>query len=68
MSSNPLDEHKSIGLAAIARKAALIGYIPSGRSPLHFALSAFGEYLYISDSGAAQIQVVNVSTLPALTG
>jgi hypothetical protein len=24
--------------------------------------------LYVSDSGAAQIQVVNVSTLPALTG
>ena len=47
---------------------ALIGYIPSGRSPLHFALSAFGQYLYVSDSGAAQIQVVNVSTLPALTG
>jgi serine/threonine-protein kinase len=54
--------------AAIARKPALIGYIPSGRSPLHFALSAFGQYLYVSDSGAAQIQVVNVSTLPALTG
>jgi DNA-binding beta-propeller fold protein YncE len=53
---------------AIARKPALIGYIPSGRSPLHFALSAFGQYLYVSDSGAAQIQVVNVSTLPALTG
>jgi len=49
--------------AAIARKPALIGYIPSGRSPLHFALSAFGQYLYVSDSGAAQIQVINVSTL-----
>jgi len=54
--------------AAIARKPALIGYIPSGRSPLNFALSAFGQYLYVSDSGAAQIQVVNVSTLPALAG
>ena len=54
--------------AAIARKPALIGYIPSGRSPLHFALSSFGQYLYVSDSGAAQIQVVKVSTLPALTG
>ena len=50
--------------AAVARKPALIGYIPSGRSPLHFALSASGQYLYVSDSRAAQIQVVNVSTLP----
>jgi serine/threonine-protein kinase len=50
--------------AAIARKPALIGYIPSGRSPLHFALSGSGQYLYVSDSRAAQIQVVNVSTLP----
>ena len=50
--------------AAMARKPALIGYIPSGRSPLHFALSATGQYLYVSDSRAAQIQVVNVSTLP----
>jgi DNA-binding beta-propeller fold protein YncE len=51
--------------AAMARKPALIGYIPSGRSPLHFALSATGQYLYVSDSRAAQIQVVNVSTLPS---
>jgi DNA-binding beta-propeller fold protein YncE len=50
--------------AAIARKPALIGYIPSGRSPLHFALSGSGQYLYVSDSRAAQIQVVNVSALP----
>ena len=50
--------------SAIARKPALIGYIPSGRSPLHFALSGSGQYLYVSDSRAAQIQVVNVSTLP----
>jgi serine/threonine-protein kinase len=51
--------------AATARKPALIGYIPSGRSPLALALSASGQYLYVSDSGAAQIQVVNVGTLPS---
>jgi len=50
--------------AAIARKPALIGYIPSGRSPLDFALSASGQYLYVADSGAAQIQIVNVGALP----
>jgi serine/threonine-protein kinase len=50
--------------AAIARKPALIGYIPSGRSPLDFAMSASGQYLYVSDSGAAQIQIVNVGALP----
>jgi serine/threonine protein kinase/DNA-binding beta-propeller fold protein YncE len=50
--------------AAIARKPALIGYVPSGRSPLHFALSGSGQYLYVSDSRAAQIQVVSISTLP----
>ncbi len=54
--------------AVIARKPALIGYIPSGRSPLDFALSASGQYLYVSDSRAAQIQIVNVSTLPAQPG
>ena len=54
--------------AAMARKPALMGYIPSGRSPLHFALPALGRYLYVSDSGAAQIQIVNVSTLPAQPG
>ncbi len=54
--------------AAIARKPALVGYIPSGRSPLDFALSANGQYLYVSDSGAPQVQIVNVSTLPAQPG
>jgi serine/threonine-protein kinase len=50
---------------AIARKPALIGYIATGRSPLNFALSADGHSLYVADSGAPQIQIVNVSSLPA---
>jgi DNA-binding beta-propeller fold protein YncE len=50
--------------AALTRKPALIGYIPSGRSPLHFAMAPGSHYLYVSDSRAAQIQIVDVSTLP----
>jgi len=51
--------------AALARKPALTGYIPSGRAPLSLALPASGTYLYVADSRAARIQVVNLSTLPA---
>jgi serine/threonine protein kinase/DNA-binding beta-propeller fold protein YncE len=50
--------------AALARKPALTGYIPSGKSPRDLAVAASGRYLYVSDSGSAQIQVVNLSTLP----
>jgi serine/threonine protein kinase/DNA-binding beta-propeller fold protein YncE len=50
---------------AVARKPALIGYIPTGRSPLRFAQPAFSQDLYVSDGGAAQIQIVDLSTLPA---
>ena len=51
--------------AAIARKPALIGYIPSGRSPLELRAVGFGQYLYVSDSRAAQIQVLDLTTLPS---
>ncbi len=54
--------------AAIARKPALIGYIPSGRSPDHFVLSSSGQYLYVADSGAPQVQIMNISALPSLPG
>jgi serine/threonine-protein kinase len=54
--------------AAIARKPALIGYIPSGRMPLHFALSALAPYLYVADGGAAQLQIVSIAALPAQPG
>ena len=49
---------------AVARKPALIGYIPSGRSPLRFAQPAYSQDLYVSDGGAQQIQIINLSTLP----
>jgi DNA-binding beta-propeller fold protein YncE len=51
--------------AALSHQPALIGYIPSGRAPLGVALSASGKYLYVADSRAARIQIVNLSTLPA---
>jgi DNA-binding beta-propeller fold protein YncE len=54
--------------AAIARKPALIGYIPTGRSPDHFALSSSGQYLYVADSGAPLIEVVDISGLPSQPG
>ncbi len=50
--------------AALARKPALAGYIPSGRAPLSLAVSASGQSLYVADSQAAQIQIVDLSTLP----
>jgi len=54
--------------AATARKPALIGYIPSGPSPDHFVLSTNGQHLYVADSGAAQVQIMNISALPSLSG
>jgi DNA-binding beta-propeller fold protein YncE len=54
--------------AAMARKPALIGYLPSGRMPLHLALPALAPYLYVSDGGAAQLQIVNIAALPAQPG
>jgi serine/threonine-protein kinase len=54
--------------AAIAGKPALIGYLPSGRSPSDLALSATGQYLYVADAGAAQLQVIDISALPAQPG
>ncbi len=50
--------------AALARKRALVGYIPSGAAPREFALQGDGRYLYVAESGSPQIQEVNLSTLP----
>ncbi len=50
--------------AALAGKRALIGYIAGGLMPRDFALQAGGQYLYVSDAGAAQIQVINLRGLP----
>jgi serine/threonine-protein kinase len=50
--------------AALARKPALLGYLPSGELPREFAVVPGGSYLLVSDNGSAQVQVVNVSKLP----
>ena len=55
--------------AALARKPALTGYIASPRMPLHFAQAAFlPDNLYVSDGGAGQLQILDLSTLPSSAG
>jgi DNA-binding beta-propeller fold protein YncE len=49
--------------AALARKPALLGYIPSGALPREFGLVPGGRDLIVSDNGSMQIQVVDVSKL-----
>jgi DNA-binding beta-propeller fold protein YncE/tRNA A-37 threonylcarbamoyl transferase component Bud32 len=50
--------------SALAGKPALIGYIASGKEPRDLALAPGGQYLYVTDSGTSQLQVVNLGTLP----
>jgi DNA-binding beta-propeller fold protein YncE len=50
--------------AALARKPALLGYIPSGALPREFAIVPGGRDLLVSDNGSAQVQVVDLSKLP----
>ncbi|TVZ04904.1 hypothetical protein EAS64_09695 [Trebonia kvetii] len=53
------------GLAP-AGKPALVGYIASGKTPLSFAQAAFDQNsLYVSDAGTAQIQILDLTTLPS---
>jgi len=51
---------------AMAGKPALVGYIASGGTPLSFAQAAFDQNsLYVSEGGTAQIQVLDLTTLPS---
>jgi DNA-binding beta-propeller fold protein YncE len=50
--------------AAMARKPALLGYIPSGVFPREFGIVPGGRFLIASDNGSTQLQVVDVSKLP----
>jgi DNA-binding beta-propeller fold protein YncE len=53
------------GLATTG-KPALVGYIASGGTPLSFAQAAFDQNsLYVSEGGTAQIQVLDLTTLPS---
>ena len=49
---------------AAAGKPAVLGFIPSGLMPREFATSPDGKFLYVSDNGSNQIQVVSLSKLP----
>jgi DNA-binding beta-propeller fold protein YncE len=50
--------------AALARKPALLGYIPSGAQPREFGVVPGGRFLIASDNHSMQLQVVDVSKLP----
>ncbi len=50
--------------AALQRKPALLGYIPSGVTPRDMAVSPNGKFLYVVDRDSAQVQIVRLSTLP----
>ncbi len=49
---------------ALAGKRALLGYLSTGAMPREFGSVPGGRYLLISDSGSAQVQIVDVSKLP----
>ena len=49
---------------ALAGKSALLGYFPTGQMPREFGNVPGGRYLLVSDTGSAQVQIVDVSKLP----
>jgi DNA-binding beta-propeller fold protein YncE len=50
--------------AALNHRAALIGYIPSGTTPREMTVSPDAKFLYVINRDSAQVQVVNLNTLP----
>ncbi len=49
--------------AALAKKPALLGFIPSGMLPRELAVVPGGRYLLVSDNGSHQVQIVDLSKL-----
>jgi serine/threonine protein kinase/DNA-binding beta-propeller fold protein YncE len=49
---------------ALAGEPALLGYIPSGLTPRDFAVSRDGRFMYVTNRDDAQVQIVNLSSLP----
>jgi len=49
---------------ALARKPALLGYMTSRQGAREFAVSPSGRDLYVSDLTTAQVQTVDLGTLP----
>jgi serine/threonine protein kinase/DNA-binding beta-propeller fold protein YncE len=50
--------------AALSRKPALVGYIPSAPTPHEMVLSPDGRILYVTNYAGSQIQIIKVNTLP----
>jgi DNA-binding beta-propeller fold protein YncE len=50
--------------AALRGKTSLLGYINSGLQPREMAMSPNGQYLYVTDRGSGEVQIINLSTLP----
>jgi len=49
--------------AALARKPALLGFIPTGKYPRDFATIPGGRYLLVADNGSGQVHVLDLSKL-----
>jgi DNA-binding beta-propeller fold protein YncE len=49
---------------ALAGKPSLLGYIQSGLYPREMAVSKDGRYLYVTDGGGGEIQVIDLSKVP----
>lgn len=50
--------------AALKGKPALVGYISSGLTPREMTVSADGQFLYVTNRDASQVQIVDLSSLP----
>jgi len=51
--------------AALNRKPALLGFIPTGLAPREFASTSDGRFLLVADNGSGgQVQVIDLSKLP----
>jgi DNA-binding beta-propeller fold protein YncE len=49
--------------AALNRKPALVGFIPTGLAPREFASTSDGRFLLVADNGSGQVQVIDLSKL-----
>jgi DNA-binding beta-propeller fold protein YncE len=50
--------------AALARRPALLGYLPAGLFPREMAAAPGGTVLLVSDSGSGQVEAVHLARLP----
>jgi len=50
--------------AALDRKPALLGYMPSAQTPHEMVVSPDGRFLYVTNYDGSQIQIVDIGKLP----